>query len=116
MGHPWLELICAQPLDATSPIKADLVLWCAYECVPTWGHLDDPMKTTLCPFFRSLCTEELNAIRRQKCSCRSFLRECVSLSYVGCIQHLEEIKDIKDQVDFRAVFVVGTNWSKLIGP
>ena len=64
------------------------------ERVPRWGHFKDPKKTTLYPLFTSLCTGELNAIRKQKgFLCRSFLRNCVSLAYVGRNQNLKDLKD-----------------------
>jgi len=61
----------------------------------SWYTFTHPNKTALYPLYTSLCTGELNAIRKQKCfSLQSFLRKGVSLGYVGSIFNLKDLKDV----------------------
>ena len=55
-----------QPWDTMSLIKADLDSVCV-RARSSLEAIKHPKRTTLYPLFTSLCTGELNAIRKQKC-------------------------------------------------
>jgi hypothetical protein len=56
--------------DTMSLIKADLGVVCVTSG-PVWVHSKHPNRATLYLFYKSLCTRELNAIRKHKCFLRS---------------------------------------------
>jgi len=53
-----------QPWDTMSLIKADLGSVCVASG-PVWVNSKPPNRATLYPLYTSLCTGELNAIRKQ---------------------------------------------------
>ena len=58
---------------------------------PMWVNSKDPKRAALHLFYTSLCTGELNAIRKQKCFIlQFFLRRGVVLGYVGRNDNLKE--------------------------
>ena len=73
-----------QPWDTMSLRTADLGLVCVRARV---GWLKHPNRATLYLLYTSLCTGELNAIRKHNCFlCSPFYVKGVSLGYVGRIK------------------------------
>ena len=60
----------------------------------SWYTFTHPNRTTHYPLYTSLCTGELNAIRKHKCFlCSPFYVKGVSLGHVGKNQNLKDLKD-----------------------
>ena len=59
----------------------------------SWYTLTHPNRTTLYLLYTSLCTGELNAIRKHKCFlCSPFSMQGVSLGYIGLTENIKDLK------------------------
>ena len=75
-----------QPWDTMSLRTADLSLVCVASG-PMWVNSKHPNRATLHLLYMSLCSGELNAIRKHNCFlCVPFYMKGVSLEYVGRIE------------------------------
>ena len=75
-----------QPWDTMSLRTADLGSVCVASG-PVWVYSKHPSRVTLYLLHTSLCTGELNAIRKHDCFlCSPFYVKGVSLGYVGRIK------------------------------